>query len=113
MDLQSAARLLRYRQRFELRLNQEERQMTKVRLLLGIGALLVGGGVGSGALAAGQGATVCSAGSIAAGTYKSLIVTGTCTFDDGAAITINGNLSVKRGAVLNDHAASTATVHIT
>lgn len=87
--------------------------MTKLRLLLGIGALLVLGGVGSGALAAGQGGTTCSGGSIAAGTYKSLTVTGTCTFDNGAAITIDGNLTVARGAILNDHAASTATVHVT
>jgi hypothetical protein len=87
--------------------------MMKLRLLLGVGALLVLGVVGSGALAAGQGSTTCTGGSIAAGTYKGLRVTGTCTFDDGAAITVNGNLTVARGAILNDHAASTATVHVT
>jgi hypothetical protein len=87
--------------------------MTKLRLLLGIGFLLVLGGVGSGALAAGQGGVTCSGGSIAAGTYQNLKVTGNCTFDAGAAITINGNLTVAKGAILNDHAASTATVHVT
>ena len=87
--------------------------MTKLRLLLGIGLLLVLGSLGSGALAAGQGGATCSGGSIAAGTYKSLKVTGNCTFDAGAAITINGNLTVAAGGILNDHAASTATVHVT
>jgi hypothetical protein len=87
--------------------------MTKLRLLLGIGILLVLGGVGSGALAAGKGGSTCSGGQIAAGTYKNLRITGNCTLEDGAAITINGNLTVEKGAILNDHAASTATVHVT
>jgi hypothetical protein len=87
--------------------------MMKLRLLLGLCVLLVGIG-GSAALAAKPGAagrTTCSGGSIAAGTYKSLTVTGTCTFA-GGTVTINGNLKVADGAILNDHAASSATVNV-
>jgi hypothetical protein len=86
--------------------------MTKLRLLLGLCVLLVLGVVGSTALAA-PGPTTCSGGSIAAGTYNGLNVTGNCTFADGAAVTINGNLNVADGAILNDHAASSATVLVT
>ena len=86
--------------------------MTKLRLLLGLCVLLVLGVVGSTALAA-PGPTTCSGGSIAAGTYNGLNVTGNCTFADGAAVTINGNLNVANGAILNDHAGSSATVLVT
>jgi hypothetical protein len=86
--------------------------VTKLRLLLGLCVLLVLGVVGSTALAA-PGPTTCSDGSIAAGTYNGLNVTGNCTFADGAAVTINGNLNVADGAMLNDHAASSATVLVT
>ena len=87
--------------------------MNKLRLLLGVGVLLVLGVVGSWALAAGQAKATCSGGEIVAGTYRSLTVTGNCTFADGAVVTINGNLTVAQGAILNDHATSTATVHVT
>ena len=86
--------------------------MMKLRLLLGVGVLLAVGVVGSGALAAGQAKATCAGGPIAAGTYGSLTVTGNCTFA-GGTVTINGNLTVARGAILNDHALSTATVHVT
>jgi hypothetical protein len=86
--------------------------VNKLRLLPGVGVLLVLGVVGSGALAAGQAKSTCSGGEIAGGTYKNLTVTGNCTFADGAVITINGNLTVAKGAILNDHAASTATVYV-
>jgi hypothetical protein len=42
-----------------------------------------------------------------------LNVTGDCTFANGAAVNINGNLNVADGAILNDHAASSATVLVT
>lgn len=84
----------------------------KLRLLLGLFVLVTLGVVGSTALAAPHGATTCSGGSIAAGTYDGLVVTGTCTFA-GGSVTIDGNLTVAAGAILNDHAASTATVHVT
>ena len=55
---------------------------------------------------------MCSGGSIAAGTYSSLTVTGVCSFS-GGTVTVTGNLVVKDGAALNDHAASPlTTVHV-
>jgi hypothetical protein len=81
----------------------------KLRLLLGVALLLAVGVVGSAALAAGPHSATCSGGTIAPGTYNGLTVTGNCSFAAGT-ITIDGNLRVADGAVLNDHAASTATV---
>lgn len=86
--------------------------MVKLRVLLSLCVLLAVGIVGSSALASSQGSATCSGGSIASGTYNGLTVTGTCGFDPGAVITINGNLVVADGAALNDHAASTATVNV-
>ena len=83
--------------------------MTKLRLLAGLCVLLGLVVIGS----AGAKPATCSGGQIAAGTYDGLVVTGNCTFAAGAAITVNGNLTVADGAVLNDHALSTATVHVT
>jgi hypothetical protein len=84
----------------------------KLRLLLGLCVLLVLGVVGSAALAAAPGAATCAGGPIAAGTYRGLTVTGNCTFA-GGTVTIKGNLTVADGAILNDHAISTASVHVT
>jgi hypothetical protein len=86
--------------------------MVMLRLLLGLCVLVAVGLVGSSALASSPGSGTCAGGSIAAGTYNGFIVTGHCTFDPGAVITINGNLVVSDGAALNDHAASTATVNV-
>src|SRR5689334_17517619 len=84
--------------------------MTKLRLLLGLCALLGLVVIGS----AGAKPTTCSGGTIAAGTYDGLVVSGNCTFANGAAITINGNLTVADGAILNDHGGGPATtVHVT
>lgn len=84
-----------------------------MRLRFFIGSAVVAAlcAVGSSAVAA-TGATTCSGGDIAAGTYKGLIVTGTCTFT-GDRVKVNGDLVVAAGAVLNDHAASTTDVHVT
>ena len=84
--------------------------MTKLRLFLVLGVLVLAGTVGTSALAAGRGA-ICSGGTIAAGTYNSLYVSGNCVFAPGT-ITILGNLTVADGGILNDHAASPATVHV-
>ncbi|MGZ5393607.1 MAG: vanadium-dependent haloperoxidase, partial [Mycobacterium sp.] len=59
------------------------------------------------------GAGTCSGGQIISGTYSGFTVTGNCTIADGAVVQINGNLTVTDGAILNDHAASTGTVHVT
>jgi hypothetical protein len=83
----------------------------KLRILLGMSVLFAFGVVGSAGAASGAG--TCSGGTIPAGTYNGFTVTGNCTFANGAATTIRGNLIVAPGALLNDHAASTGTVHVT
>lgn len=80
-------------------------------LIFGMSVLLLQGVAGSVTPAAAAFPTICSGGSIAAGTYYGLQVTGNCTFAAGT-VTVVGNLQVADGAVLNDHAASSATVHV-
>jgi hypothetical protein len=86
--------------------------MTKLRLVVGLCVLLVPAALSS-SVGAANGPTVCSGhGTVAAGTYDALMVTGNCTFADGT-ITVNGNLTVAPGAILNDHAQAMATtVHV-
>jgi hypothetical protein len=63
---------------------------------------------------AGAAVTTCTGnGVIAPGTYDQVVVASgsNCTFGAGT-ITINGNLIVQDGAILNDHALSSAVVHI-
>jgi hypothetical protein len=83
----------------------------KTRLLLGLCVFLALGVVGSSALAATPSLGTCSGGAVPGGTYKGFIVTGNCIFT--GTVTIKGDLVVARNALLNDHAASTATVHVT
>jgi hypothetical protein len=87
--------------------------MTKLRLLVCASALLALGVAGSAAVAAPPSTYGCTNGTIPAGTYDGLIVTGQCAFGPGA-VTITGNVRVAPGAILNDHAGSPATsTHIT
>jgi hypothetical protein len=87
--------------------------MRKLRLLLGMAGALVVAAALAGSLSAASGPSVCMGGQIAAGTYNNLIVAGTCTFADGL-VTVRGNLTLGRGAILNDHAqAQATTVHVT
>ena len=77
-------------------------------------AVLLGvcGLVASNAFAARPGSATCSGGTIAAGTYSSLTVTGVCWFS-GGTVTVTRNLVVEDGAALNDHAASPlTTIHV-
>jgi hypothetical protein len=84
----------------------------KLFLLVSSSILLVLGVVGSGAVAAAK--ETCGAGTISAGSHGSITVTGNCDFPDSGVVTINGNLTVADGAILNDHAFfHPATVHIT
>src|SRR5689334_18204452 len=54
----------------------------------------------------------CTGGAIAPGTYKSVKVTGVCSFG-GGTLTVTHNLVVAAGASLNDHAGSPqTTVHV-
>jgi hypothetical protein len=74
--------------------------MTKVKLLLGVGAMLALGIGGSVPAAAGPGdKLVCAGGPIAAGVYQGLTVTGNCTIKD--AVTINGGVTVADDAYLD------------
>jgi hypothetical protein len=85
--------------------------MTKLRLLVA-SCIVVVSGVAASSASAGFGGTICSGGTIAAGTYSSLTVTGTCWFGDGE-IDVRGNIVVTAGAALNDHAAAmNTTVHV-
>ena len=87
--------------------------MTKLRLLFVLCAVGVLATLGSAASAAAPGSFTCSGGTIPAGTYSSLTVTGTCLFGPGT-LTVNGNLTVRPGGILNDHIASSfgVTVHV-
>jgi hypothetical protein len=84
----------------------------KLRLLFALGGVLALAVAASAALAAPPGSSTCSGGTVAAGTYKGLTVTGNCFFA-GGTVTVNGNLTIADGASLNDHAATFAVVHVT
>ena len=47
------------------------------------------------------------------GTYEGFTVTGNCRFGGPGTVTINGNLMIADGGILNDHASGGATVHVT
>lgn len=85
--------------------------MKKWRLAVGLSVFALAVIAGSSSAEA-RSTNVCTEGTIAAGAYGPLTVTGNCTFGEGA-VTVNGNLTVAPGAVLNDHAAAPATVHVT
>jgi hypothetical protein len=86
--------------------------MAKLRLLIAACVVIIAG-VAASSASAWAGGTTCSGGIVAAGTYSSLTVTGTCWFAPGE-IDVQGNLIVTAGAALNDHAAagSDTTVHV-
>jgi len=81
-------------------------------------ALLMLGVSGSIAAAAKPGAGTCTGGTegspevIAAGTYSGLVVSGNCVTGEGT-VTVNGNLTIAAGGILNDHASGMGTVHVT
>lgn len=86
--------------------------MTRLRYLAAAAFVVAVGVVASSAVAAPPGSTTCSGGTIAAGTYSSVTVTGVCWFG-GGTVDVTGNLVVADGAALNDHAASPlTTVHV-
>lgn len=85
--------------------------MKKWRLLVGLAAFALAVVAGTSSADA-RPNIVCTEGTIAAGTYGPLTVTGNCTFGEGT-VTIDGNLTVAPGAVLNDHAAAPAIVYVT
>jgi len=73
--------------------------------LLGTVVALVAMAVPGSALAGNPAAGTCKDGKMASGTYSGFTVTGTCTIADNAVVQINGNLTVARGASLDDHGA--------
>jgi hypothetical protein len=70
-------------------------------------AIAFGGGV---AAARPAGPSTCAGGTLGSGTYTGLVVSGTCTIPDGAAVTINGNVILAPNAKLN--AVTMASVRI-
>lgn len=85
--------------------------MRRLTLSLAILAILAMTIPGS-ALAGHRGSATCVDGSIGTGVWTDLKITGVCTIDDGAVVRVRHNLIIARGAILNDHAASTAEVHV-
>ena len=88
------------------------RRLTLVGAVVALLAMALPGA----AIAANPGAGTCSGGTMHAGTYRNFTVTGTCTIDYGANVQINGDLTVAKGASLNDHGAElwmNAQMHIT
>jgi hypothetical protein len=89
----------------------------RIQLLVFVFAVLMLVISGSNALADKPGSLTCSGGTsgnptqIPAGTYNGLTVTGICRIVGN--VTVNGNLAVAAGAMLNDHAVSFGTVHVT
>jgi hypothetical protein len=82
------------------------RPMSLRRLtLLGASVVLAAMVLPGSALAGSPGPGTCSSGTMLAGTYSSFTVTGTCVIAKGATVQINGDLTVARGASLNDHGA--------
>jgi hypothetical protein len=79
--------------------------------------LAVGGSI---AAAAKPGSGSCTGGApgpgnaevIPAGTYDGFTVSGICRTGPGT-VTINGNLTIANGGILNDHASGAGTVHVT
>ena len=72
--------------------------MTRLKVLLGVCALLAVGMGGSAAVAKAPSQGSCSGGAIAPGVYSGLTVTGACTI--AGDVTINGNVTVGKGADL-------------
>ncbi len=85
----------------------------KLPLLAGACVVLVLGVVGPAATAAPPSSYVCTGSPhvIPAATYGGMTITGNCQFGAGT-MTINGNLTVAPGGILNDHASGLGTVHI-
>ncbi|HET7044069.1 MAG TPA: hypothetical protein VFI37_04400 [Gaiellaceae bacterium] len=87
--------------------------MRRIHLLVAVvtaAALIVG--VAS-ATAGKPSGNACAGGTLASGTYGSITITNTCAPAPGAAITIDGNLTLAAGAVFNDHAGVPASITIT
>src|SRR5690242_8969560 len=57
------------------------------------------GGTAASAIAAQDQAYTCTGGSIPAGSYSSLKISGVCTLDDGS-VTVQGNVTVASGGLL-------------
>lgn len=84
----------------------------KLRLAAGVAVFAILVAAASSSSAATRGRYTCSGGTIPAGVYGDLLVTGNCAFAPGEVV-VNGNLAVAPGAVLDDHAAVPASVHVT
>jgi hypothetical protein len=84
----------------------------KLHLFVAICAAAILVVAGSTAIASRPGDDPCVNGVIPAGTYAGFTLNENCTFGPGT-VQINGDLVVADGVILNDHAGSLATVHVT
>ena len=76
------------------------------------GSIATAGRPGAGSCSGGATGPPANAEVIPAGTYDGFTVTGICRFGPGT-VTIDGNLTIADGGILNDHASGAATVHVT
>lgn len=84
-------------------------RMRLLGILVAAGALTFGAAPAFGA--PGGGAYTCTGGDIPSGTYSGITVTGACAVADGAVVTVTGNVTVNRGAMLDAQSApATITV---
>lgn len=75
------------------------------------GAMMFTAGPALAAPIHGNASITCANGAIASGAYRNITVTGACSVSAGAVISVSGNITVTRGAVLDaQSAASTITV---
>jgi len=79
--------------------------MRRQALLFGTVLAMLAMALPGSALAARPGAGACSGGKMAGGHYPSFTVTGICTVAFGAKVQIDGDLTIAKGASLNDHGA--------
>ncbi len=89
--------------------------MRKQALLFGTLLALAAMALPGSAFAAKPNAGTCVGGTMAGGTYSSFTVTGVCNVAFGANVQINGDLTVAKGASLNDHGAEMwmhAQIHV-
>ena len=68
-----------------------------------LAVVLVAGGTLVGHIGAGAAASpsTCAGGDLAAGTYPSLTITGLCYLPNGVSVTVDGNLTISSGAMLD------------
>jgi hypothetical protein len=84
---------------------------TYLRIVPLVLALMLAAGLVAGsASAAGPTNTTCDGGTIAAGSYRSLTISGDCSLPDSGTVTVNGGLQLAPGSSLNGATPATLVV---